>query len=258
MRSRILRIIAPMVAAGAAVLAQGASVPISGERHHHLVLENQSIRAYEVELAPHESTLLHRHDKDYVYVVFGDADVTNAVEGKPEVKVHLPDTTVNFAHGPFAHVARNEGGTTFRNITIELLANQGELKTYFPSVATALDAAKLLSEKDVISLFRSGIDAVILETDEVRASAVRVKANDAWSPLNSNHAYLVVWLDRWREKISATDPNAPIFPIQMESWFNPGDNVFIRNIKLVPMDIFVLEFLDTHIPSPVPLEIKQR
>jgi hypothetical protein len=251
MRNRLVWIAALMVLASAAVLGQGSSVPISGEHHHHLVVENQFIRAYEVELSPHESTLLHRHDKDYVYVVFGDADVTNAVEGKPEVKVHLPDTTVSFARGPFAHIARNDGSATFRNITIELLQNQGELKTYYPSVAAAADAAKSKAEKDIIARFRGGIQEVILETDAIRASAVRVKANDAWSPLNINHAYLVVWLDRWREKLNSADPNASIFPIQMETWFNPGETVFIRNTKIVPMDIFIIEFMNSYIPSGI-------
>ncbi len=82
----------------------------------------------------HESTLLHRHDQDYVYIVFGDADITNAVEGKPEIKAHLADTTVNYARGPFAHVARVDGNSIFRNITVQLLQPQGELKTYYPSV----------------------------------------------------------------------------------------------------------------------------
>src|ERR1700687_1094999 len=64
--------------------ASVAAVPISEEHHHHLVLANQFIQAYEVEVPAHESTLLHRHDQDYVYIVFGDDDITNAVEGKPE------------------------------------------------------------------------------------------------------------------------------------------------------------------------------
>jgi hypothetical protein len=251
MQNRVIWMTSLVALASSAVLGQGSGVPISGEHHHHLVVENQIIRAYEVELSPHESTLLHRHDRDYVYVVFGDADVTNAVEGKPEVKVHLPDTTVNFAKGPFAHIARSDGSATFRNITIELLQDQGELKTYYPSVAAALDAAKLKAEKDVIARFRGGIQEVILETDAIRASAVRVKANDAWSPLNINHAYLVVWLDRWREKKSPTDPNASIFPIQMETWFNPGETVFVRNTRIVPMDIFIIEFMQSSIPSGI-------
>jgi hypothetical protein len=247
-----------VIGAAHSSLPQTNGVPISGEQHHHLVVENKFIRAYEVELAPHDSTLLHRHEKDYVYVVFGDADVTNAVQGQPEVKVHLPDTTVNFARGPFAHVAGNDGNTTFRNITIELLSNQGELKTYYPSVKAALDAAMTQSEKDPIARFRGGFDSAILETDAIRVSAVRVKPNETWSPLNLNHAYLVVWIERWKEKLSPSDPNAPIFPIHMESWFEPGQIVYVQNPKLVPMDAVLIEFKDSQISTLSSLEIKPR
>src|ERR1700689_407549 len=71
--------------------------PLSQEHHHRLVLENSFVRAYEVELNAHESSLLHQHDQDYVYVVLGDSDITNAILGKDPVHVHFPDGAVNFS-----------------------------------------------------------------------------------------------------------------------------------------------------------------
>jgi hypothetical protein len=222
---------------------QAASVPISQEHHHHLVLENPFVRAYEVEVPPHESTLLHRHDQDYVYVVFGDADITNAVEGKPEVKAHPADTAVNFARGPFAHVARNDGDTTFRNITIQLLFPQGELKTYFPTVAAALlDAASKPPSKTLLRRLQGATEAVVLETKEMRALAVSVKPGAVWAAPDSSHNYMAVWLDRWREHLHAGNPNAEIFPIHMETWFSPGGETSIRNTTKAPMNIFILDF----------------
>ena len=221
--------------------AQAGSVPISEEHHHHLVLNNPFIRAYEVEVPPHESTLLHRHDQDYVYVVFGDADITNAVEGKPPVKTHLVDTTVNFAKGPFAHVARNDGDTTFRNITIQLLQPQGELKTYFPSVAAGLDSAGNKSSDKNIHLFKGGAEVVLMETNATRALAVNLAPGAGWSAPDARHTYLVVWLDQWREHLQKANPNAEIFPIHMETWLNPGDQTSIRNSTKAPMNVLVLE-----------------
>jgi len=221
--------------------AQASAVPISEEHHHHLVLENPFIRAYEVEVPPHESTLLHRHDQDYVYVVFGDADITNAVEGKSPVKAHLPDTTVNFAKGPFGHVARNDGDTTFRNITIQLLQPQGELKTYFPSVAAGLDAASKGTNDKNIRRLKGATEIVLLENDATRALAVNLAPGAGWSASDSRHTYLVVWLDQWREHLQKANPNAEIFPIHMETWLNPGDQTSIRNSTKAPMNVFVLE-----------------
>jgi len=222
--------------------AQGAAVPISQEHHHHLVLENPFIRAYEVEVGPHESTLLHRHDQDYVYVVFGNADITNAVEGKPEVKAHLADTTVNFARGPFAHVARNDGDTTFRNITIQLLLPQGELKTYYPTIAAALDAAGKGSDDKNIRRLKGATEVAVLETNATRGLAVSVQPGAGWISPNPHHTYLAVWIDRWRERLQQGNPNAEIFPIQMETWLNPGDQTSIRNSTKAPINVFVLEF----------------
>jgi hypothetical protein len=45
--------------------ADPAAVEIAREPNHHLVLENASVRVFLVNVAPHESTLLHRHRRDY-------------------------------------------------------------------------------------------------------------------------------------------------------------------------------------------------
>ena len=218
------------------------SVAISDEHHHHLVVANPFIQAYEVEVPPHEATLLHRHDQDYIYIVFGETDITNAVEGKPELKAHLADTTVNFAKGPFAHVARVDGNNIFRNITVQLLQPQGELKTYYPSVTAALDAG----DKDPTNIharrMRGATEVAILETDATRALAVSVKPGAAWTAANSQHTFLVVWIDRWRERVHPGKPNAEIFPIQMEMWFAPSDDTSIRNTMPTAMTLFILEF----------------
>jgi hypothetical protein len=219
-----------------------ASVAISDEHHHHLVVANPFIQAYEVEVPPHESTLLHRHDQDYIYIVFGETDITNAVEGKPELKAHLADTTVNFAKGPFAHVARVDGNNIFRNITVQLLQPQGELKTYFPSVAAALDAADKDPNNIHARRMRGATEVAILETNATRALAVSVKPGAAWTAANSQHTFLVVWVDRWRDRVHPGKPNAEIFPIQMETWFAPSDDTSIRNTMPTVMNIFILEF----------------
>jgi quercetin dioxygenase-like cupin family protein len=101
---------------------------VPGEPHHHLKIENEYIRAYYVEVPPHEDTQLHQHDHDYLFVTLGATEVINAVLGKPEVKLALRDGEVRFTRGGFAHVARNLGDKPFRNVTIELLRPQGEPK----------------------------------------------------------------------------------------------------------------------------------
>ncbi|MBZ5527335.1 MAG: hypothetical protein LAN71_05470, partial [Acidobacteriia bacterium] len=110
---------APQAAPQAAPPAeQPKAVPITGEPRHHLSLENAWVRAFRVEVAPRDSTLLHEHARDYVYVTLGPADIVNAVWGKPEAHAQLADAEVRFARGNFAHVARNLSEQPFRNLTI--------------------------------------------------------------------------------------------------------------------------------------------
>ena len=99
-------------------------VEITAEPSHHLVLENEYVRVFKVEVAPHTSTLMHRHRHDYIFVTLGDAHVSNEVEGKPPVDLKLPDGDTRFTPGNFAHMAKDLSDEPFRNVTIELLQDE--------------------------------------------------------------------------------------------------------------------------------------
>lgn len=102
------------------LLAQTAAVPVAQEPSHHLVLDNEYVRAFDVVVAPHAATLLHQHDLDYVFVTLGDSHISNERAGSAPVELKLADAEVRYTPGRFAHVARNLAATPFHNITIEL------------------------------------------------------------------------------------------------------------------------------------------
>src|ERR1039458_3085116 len=79
-------------------------VEITSEPSHHLAVDNEYIRAFQVEIAPHAATLMHRHRHDYFSVALGDTHVSNEVEGKPPVEVRLNDGDTRFSAGNFAHI----------------------------------------------------------------------------------------------------------------------------------------------------------
>jgi hypothetical protein len=214
MRMRAFFMIALMALGAVAVLSQGAAVPISEEHHHHLIIENSYVKAYEVEVPPHESTLLHRHDYDYVYIVFGDADITNAVEGKQEVKAHLVDNAVNFVKGPFAHVAGNVGDTPFRNITISLLHKQGEVHIYYPTVAAALEA-------NARQRNRFG-GTILLETDDMRVVAATLPPHYVEAVAGIPPARLIIFPDRMNDASAPKEKSAPTFPSGLLKWYANG------------------------------------
>jgi hypothetical protein len=101
---------------------------ITEEPHHKLVLENPYVRAFHASVPIHEATLLHRHDLPYVTVSLGNNDFMNAVVGKTETEVVQKDQQIGYSEGGFAHTIRPANGSSFNNITIELLRPQGTAK----------------------------------------------------------------------------------------------------------------------------------
>src|SRR5208282_427348 len=106
------------------IKTEGA-VPVKGEPHHTLILQNEYIRVFNVSLPPLDATLLHQHDFPYIYLMLGKTEVVSAVVGKPDVRLMLDDGATGYTPGGFAHIARTDAGIPFHNITVELLHPQG-------------------------------------------------------------------------------------------------------------------------------------
>lgn len=94
---------------------------ITAEPHHQLVMADDRVRVFNVEIPPHSETLMHWHRHDYVYVTLGDSQVVNTVKGKNPVHVEMRDGQTGFLPGGFAHMARNLSGQLYRNVTVEFL-----------------------------------------------------------------------------------------------------------------------------------------
>jgi hypothetical protein len=211
-------------------------VPIALEPHHHLVFQNSFVNVYEIEVAPGDATLVHQHYYDNLFVVFGDAELTNTVAGEPPTKLDLSDLGIHFAREPYAHIIANNGKLPFRNITVELLPAQGELKNFSSSINDALDTAPLDGW---------GIrEGRVLETDEVKVVAIAVPTSTAWSPPHDGHDRLVVLLDKINDGSGPTEKNSP-FPAGMLAWFPADTDLSVPNESDQEMKLMILEFKDT-------------
>ncbi len=168
---------------------------LPGEPHHHLKIDNEYVRAYYVEVAPHDETQLHQHDHDYIYVSLGPAEVINAVLNRPEVHLALKDGETHFTRGGFAHVARNLGDAPFRNVTIELIKPQDEPRNRCENVALG-DKSSCRVERDassytITSLFETAEISLLLV--KLRPKAVLQEFPDRDRLLVAlDHATLVV------------------------------------------------------------------
>jgi quercetin dioxygenase-like cupin family protein len=139
-----------------------SEVEITSEPNHHLVLQNSYVRVFQVEAAPHASTLMHRHRHDYIFVTLGTTEISNEVRGKAPATMKLQDGETRFVPGNFAHVVRNLSDTPFRNVTIELLR------------APKTDAAPQDDDRS-LHVLHGGTQEVVFVKDGVRASEVELQ-----------------------------------------------------------------------------------
>jgi hypothetical protein len=111
----------------AAALAQAPEiVAVEREPMHKLVLENDYVRVFSVEVPPHSATMIHQHDRNYLSVILGDSDVESERVNEPPVHLQLKDGESRWTQGGFAHKAKNLSDKPFRNITIELKTDVGK------------------------------------------------------------------------------------------------------------------------------------
>jgi quercetin dioxygenase-like cupin family protein len=146
-------------------LAQPAAVDITAEPHHHVVLQNQYVRVFKVELAPRDQIQMHRHDHDYVFVTVGATEIENDVAGKPPATLKLQDVDTRFLPGGFSHVVKNLANTPFRNVTVEFLQDEKARKT--PS-------AKWGEERGV-DILEGGTQDILFVKDGVRVTDVQLQ-----------------------------------------------------------------------------------
>ncbi|MDR3749214.1 MAG: hypothetical protein P4M04_13885 [Acidobacteriota bacterium] len=103
-------------------------VPIDEEPRHHLVIENEFVRAFAVEIAPHDRTLCHQHNHDYLMYVAGDAEIVSVPRDDEPKKLSYRDGDCELSQAGMVHVVENRKDTPFRNIVAELLLGAGGLR----------------------------------------------------------------------------------------------------------------------------------
>ena len=96
---------------------------VSGQVGSQLLFENERVRVWDLRLEPGESTGVHRHSCDYLYVVIGDGILQGAdAQGNRGEARSRQDGEVSFnaIDGEAVHQAFNAGNTPWRNIIVEL------------------------------------------------------------------------------------------------------------------------------------------
>ena len=93
---------------------------VSSDRFHHLLLENDAVRVFQVQIPPGEETWLHRHDRDYVFLILSRAQIGEQLEGEEPAIRNWESGQAIFREGGFAHRVRNLGSEPFRAVIVEV------------------------------------------------------------------------------------------------------------------------------------------
>jgi hypothetical protein len=107
---------------------------ITSEPHHHLLLQNNQVRVFEVTLHPSEKMLV-RHDHNFLTITLQDCEMVMWAEGQSEVQnFRFNQGDVRFAFAGPARGTRNDHGAEYRNITVEFLNPKVTTFGYQPSI----------------------------------------------------------------------------------------------------------------------------
>lgn len=227
-RLLLLILLIPFVAAQTTT-----EVEITAEPSHHFALENEYVRVFKVEVAPHISTLMHRHRHDYVFVTLGDAHVSNEVEGKPPVKLKLADGDTRFVPGNFAHIAKNLSDQPFRNVTIELLEDNKirQAPSHWP-------------EDSGGRTFPGGRSKILFVKDGVRVSEVNLESGAIVPSHHHDAPHLVVALTDLdlRSDIEGKGAMAGKFKSGDANWVPGGYTHTLTNVGKAPARFVTVEF----------------
>ena len=208
---------------GAAAQAPEA-IPLASEPHHHLALHNAYVNVYQVEVAPHDSVLLHRHDADAISIMLSDSSVTVRAPGKPDVHQKLVDGQLRLQARGYVHATSIDGDSTYRNVTVELLLPQQGARNLCAPVIAALPLNCPAAQAQTLTA--AHIDQPQFETSQTQVTLIRLLPHQSVALGDSGRPELIVSLDA----VAAAHGKGA------ENSLRPGDFVWLEAAK--PSQVF--------------------
>ena len=212
-----------LVLCGTKASAQSA-VPIEQEPAHRPVLQNESVRVFDVWLPPGEDSLWHVHRHDGISVRLADATVDDQSKDGQTETFRLRRGAVAYGATPTArtHRVRNVGETAFHNIYIELLTDHDIGK----------DRAAAASDR-----------RVEFENDRVRALRRVLAPGESTAMHTHASSGVAVLVTAGRLEISAPAGAARTSDIKAGAvqWIDAGTTHSLKNVGDAPIEIVDIE-----------------
>jgi hypothetical protein len=178
-------------------------IPLKSEPHHHLVLHNDFVNVYSVQVQPHDSVLLHKHTFDAIGIMLGDAEITVSAPGKPDSHQKIGGGQLRLQQAGYIHSTVIDGDTAYLNVTVELLLPQQEGRNI---------CARLMSIQPLNCPSAHADSAALLEqpqfeTNQTKISLIRLKPRQSFTLETSPRNRLVVVLDEVAVLSGANNPS---------------------------------------------------
>lgn len=198
-----------------------------------MVFANDQVRVFHVDVPPHADTLMHWHRHDYIYVMLGATEVINAIKGKDPVTVKLQDGQVGFLSASYAHVAQNQTGQAFHNVTIEILQDE-KLRH---------SAAKWDEERG-LNVLHGGTEEILFVKDGVRVTEFELQPGGMVPKHHHAGPELVVSLTDYelRSDQEGKSPVAISTRTGESAWIPGGYTHTLTNTGHTPAKFVTLEF----------------
>ena len=168
-------------------------ITMDQEPHHHLAFKNDQAEVFEVNLAVHDSFLMHRHDHDDVAVILGEGVTVSTTPGKADVLTNYKGGEVVFARSGRVHAVRNIGQTAYRMVSIDLLKPQTGARnlcgTQIPDSPASCPAPPAVDPNAPRS------DVPQFETDQLRVTLATVRPHQTASFGDADRDELIVPMD---------------------------------------------------------------
>jgi hypothetical protein len=134
--------------AAPSTLERQSVLPIGEETHHELLLKNDFVNVYGINVPAQDKTLPHKHDFPFVTVSIGPSDVQTTVAGKASAPAAQNNGDVTFSEGGIAQTIEATGAKAYRGVVVELLKPQGSAKNLCQQVVPGpLDCADAASQQ---------------------------------------------------------------------------------------------------------------
>ncbi len=183
-----------------------AGVDVTADPSYHLFLDNSSVRAFLVEVAPGKSTQLHWHDYDYMVITLADSTVGELIlkpQNADDAKKHRPKqgSMVTYkldkkfgdewrTKAGILHMMTNEMDVPYRNVTLEFRNGEKRVpETKAFMLRTGESATRNWESTDHLLVFMSEAklkDAVPGQPEKL----IEHKAGEVeWLPAGRSHTF---------------------------------------------------------------------